>query len=56
MMNYFSNRKKWVAYLVLLTFVFTCIVPTGTSFAALEDYTKGAAEYTQADAQIQLHL
>ena len=52
MMNYFSNRKKWVAYLVLLTFVFTCIVPTGTSFAALEDYTKGAAEYTQADAQI----
>ena len=28
MMNYFSNRKKWMAYLVLLTFVFTCIVPT----------------------------
>ncbi len=28
MMNYFSNRKKWMAYLILLTFVFTCIVPT----------------------------
>ena len=27
-MNYFSKKKKWVAYLILLTFVFTCIVPT----------------------------
>ena len=27
-MNYFSNRKKWMAYLILLTFMFTCIVPT----------------------------
>ena len=27
-MNYFSSKKKWMAYLVLLTFVFTCIVPT----------------------------
>lgn len=52
MMNYFSSKKKWMAYLVLLTFVFTCIVPTGTSFAALEDYTQGTAKYTQADAQI----
>lgn len=52
MMNYFSSKKKWMAYLILLTFVFTCIVPTGTSFAALEDYTQGTAKYTQADAQI----
>lgn len=28
MMNYFSSKKKWMAYLILLTFVFTCIVPT----------------------------
>lgn len=28
MMKYFSSKKKWLAYLVLLTFVFTCIVPT----------------------------
>ena len=27
-MNYFSKNKKWMAYLILLTFVFTCIVPT----------------------------
>ena len=32
-MNYFSSKKKWLAYLVLLTFVFTSIVPTGTVFA-----------------------
>ncbi len=28
MMNYFSKKKKWTAYLILLTFVFTCIMPT----------------------------
>ena len=28
MMNYFSKRKKFMAYLILLTFMFTCIVPT----------------------------
>ena len=32
-MNYFSSKKKWLAYLVLLTFVFTSIVPAGTVFA-----------------------
>ncbi len=43
MMNYFSNRKKWMAYLILLTFVFTCIVPTnfvGGNSVAWADITQ----------------
>ncbi|MBQ1220485.1 MAG: hypothetical protein IIX83_03770, partial [Peptococcaceae bacterium] len=35
-MNYFSKNKKWMAYLILLTFVFTCIMPTGMIFASGE--------------------
>ena len=41
MMNYFSRHKKWLAYLILMTFVFTCIVPTGAVFAEEERAVKG---------------
>ncbi|MBQ2120720.1 MAG: hypothetical protein II197_07155, partial [Peptococcaceae bacterium] len=27
-MKYFSKNKKWMAYLILLTFLFTSIMPT----------------------------
>ena len=27
-MNYFSENKKWMAYLILLTFLFTSIMPS----------------------------
>mgnify|MGYP000493088667 CR=1 FL=1 len=27
-MNYFSKNKKWMAYLILLTFLFTCVMPS----------------------------
>ena len=27
-MNYFSKNKKWMAYLILLTFLFTSIMPS----------------------------
>ena len=28
MMNYFSKKKKWMACLILMAFVFSCIMPT----------------------------
>ncbi|MBR2626652.1 MAG: InlB B-repeat-containing protein, partial [Peptococcaceae bacterium] len=40
-MNYFSKNKKWMAYLILLTFLFTSIMPTnlatGDSMAYADD-------------------
>ena len=30
-MNYFSKNKKWMAYLILLTFLFTCVMPSNLS-------------------------
>ena len=40
-MNYFSKNKKWMAYLILLTFLFTSIMPTnlatGDSMAWADD-------------------
>ena len=44
-MNYFSKNKKWMAYLILLTFVFTCIVPSNLSGWNSE---AEAAEYSSA--------
>jgi len=56
MMNYFSSKKKWMAYLVLLTFVFTCIVPTGTVFAAGDNTSQivyaGGTKYYDANGQL----
>ena len=45
MMNYFSKKKKWTAYLILLAFVFTCIVPTNFGMGNM-----AFAEETAADA------
>ena len=43
-MKYFSKNKKWMAYLILLTFLFTSIMPTnlatGDSMAYAAEYTK----------------
>jgi hypothetical protein len=42
-MNYFSKNKKWMAYLILLTFLFTSIMPTnivgGNNVAYAEETT-----------------
>ncbi len=52
MMNYFSNRKKWMAYLILLTFVFTCIVPTniGGGNSIAEANTGISAQSSEEDS------
>lgn len=55
MMNYFSSKKKWMAYLVLLTFVFTCIVPTnivGGNSEAWADTAASAPMVATADNTI----
>ncbi len=44
-MNYFSKNKKWMAYLILLTFLFTCVMPSNlgsmNSMAMAEVETDG---------------
>ena len=54
MMNYFSNRKKWMAYLILLTFVFTCIVPTNIVGGNSEAWAE-TATYTEFGKSITLN-
>ncbi len=59
MMNYFSSKKKWMAYLILLTFVFTCIVPTnlaGGNSAWAEDSTIAYEPATKAESGIEFQL
>ncbi|MBQ2369431.1 MAG: Ig-like domain-containing protein, partial [Peptococcaceae bacterium] len=61
-MNYFLKKKKWMACLVLLTFLFTSIMPTnlaaGDSMAWAADYTvtvngtqtiNGSGQYRSSD-------
>ena len=47
-MKYFSKNKKWMAYLILLTFLFTSIMPTnlvtGDSAAWAADYSATVAK------------
>lgn len=40
-MKRFLKNKKWIAYLILLTFVFTCIIPVGAVFANTGNSTEG---------------
>ncbi|MBQ7026407.1 MAG: Ig-like domain-containing protein, partial [Peptococcaceae bacterium] len=50
-MNYFSKNKKWMAYLILLTFLFTSIMPTNL---ATWDSMAEAATYDTANNTITL--
>lgn len=50
-MNYFSNRKKWMAYLILLTFVFTCIVPTNLAGGNSVAWAATDAEKTEQQTE-----
>ncbi|MBQ2003649.1 MAG: InlB B-repeat-containing protein, partial [Peptococcaceae bacterium] len=43
-MNYFSKNKKWMAYLILLTFLFTCMMPS--NLGSMNSIAEAATEYT----------
>ncbi len=50
MLTYFTNRKKMMAYLVLLTFVFACIVPANVALAE-EDAVYSAEKLVKKSAE-----
>ena len=49
-MNYFSKNKKWMAYLILLTFLFTSIIPTNLATGDSMAYAaSGTVTYEKAN-------
>ena len=55
-MKYFSKNKKWMAYLILLTFLFTSIMPSNlgsmNSVAEAADSVAGVIQFPKSETDI----